>query len=286
MLKINSNCRLTRFPYWLRQTVRSDPGIDVVRKLISELRLNTVCQDSHCPNIYSCFSKKKCTFLILGRYCARSCRFCSIESNKEISGAPDKGELLRIRDAVKRLGVTKATITSVARDDLRDGGAGHFADCINVLKRHDPELSIEVLVPDFQGRIESVETVIAAKPDIFSHNVETVPRLYGHVRPEADYNRSLSVMRYAKENAPGIDVKSGLMVGLGETETEVYNVMGDLKQAGCDIITIGQYLRPDPNCLEVKEFVPPERFERFSEQARSLGFKQYSCSPFTRSSFI
>ncbi|MBU1888260.1 MAG: lipoyl synthase [Candidatus Omnitrophica bacterium] len=286
MLKANSNYRSTRFPSWLRQAVRSDPEIEATKKLISELRLNTVCQGSRCPNIYSCFSKKKCTFLILGRYCARNCRFCCIENNKKTFQPPDRDELLRIKEAVKRLGARKIVITSVTRDDLEDGGAGHFADCINILRETNHELKIEVLVPDFQGRAESVETVIAARPDIFSHNVETVPRLYTDVRPMSDYKRSLSVIHNAKKKARGADIKSGFMVGLGETEAEVYSVMEDLRRSGCDIVTIGQYLRPDSKCLEVKEFVTPEKFERFSEQARKLGFKEYSSSPFTRSSYI
>lgn len=268
----------------MRQTVRSDPEIEETRRLVAGLRLNTVCQDSRCPNIYTCFSKKRCTFLILGRYCTRRCRFCSIEGNKNTFEPPDRDEPLRICEAVKRLGVARAVITSVTRDDLEDGGAGHFADCVSILRQDSQRLDIEVLVPDFLGRRESIETVIAARPSVFSHNIETVPRLYADVRPGADYKRSLSVLRHAKEIAPAIDIKSGLMVGLGEIEAEVYDVMQDLKDAGCDIVTIGQYLRPDPNCLRVRKFVLPETFEKFSKWAKNLRFKACSSSPFTRSS--
>lgn len=250
------------------------------------MHINTVCKDSRCPNIYNCFSKKKCTFLILGRHCTRHCTFCSVGSNKERFEFPDRDEFLRIKEAIKRLGTRRVIITSVTRDDLEDGGAAYFADCVNILRQHDTGLHIEVLVPDFQGDKQSVQTVISAQPAVFSHNVETVPRLYPVVRPEADYKRSLSVLQYAKEKAHYIDVKSGIMVGLGETEDEIYSVMKDLKLSGCDIVTIGQYLRPDSRCLEVKEFLEPVRFEKFSEWARDLGFKGYSCSPFTRSSSL
>ncbi len=177
-------------------------------------------------------------------------------------------------------------ITSVTRDDLGDAGAGHFADCVRILRGLDNDLDIEVLVPDFCGKRDLVEIVVSAGPDIFSHNIETVPRLYGTVRPGADYERSLDVIRYAKGLRAGMFTKSGMMVGFGETKDEVYSVMHDLRSAGCDIITIGQYLRPDHGCLEVQEFLHPSAFEQFSRWAQEAGFKKYSCSPFTRSSFI
>ena len=198
---------------------------------------------------------------------------------------PDKRELFNIREAVKKLGLGNVIITSVTRDDLNDGGAQHFTDCIEILRGLDAALEIEVLVPDFLGRRSSIEKVVSARPDIFSHNVETVPRLYDKVRPQADYQRSLDLVRYAKELDPAILTKSGLMVGFGETKDEVYGVMRDLKDAGSDIITIGQYLRPDLHCLKVEEFLHPEEFERFSSWAGELGFKKFSCSPFTRSSY-
>lgn len=245
-----------------------------------------MCQSARCPNIYDCFSKKKCTFLILGNYCTRSCGFCAIETKSELL-LPDKKEPFNIKEAVERLGVRSIVITSVTRDDLDDGGAGHFADCIAILRDIREDLKIEVLVPDFLGKSDAVERVVRAGPDVFSHNIETVPRLYKRVRPEADYKRSLDVIRYAKElGGPDFITKSGLMAGLGEAQDEIYKTMQDLKGAGCDIVTIGQYLRPDSECLEVEEFLAPEKFIRFSKWAEDLGFKRFSCSPFTRSSYL
>ena len=244
--------------------------------------INTVCQSAQCPNIYDCFSRRKCTFLILGNRCTRSCRFCAIETAQKLS-LPDKKELFDIRDAVKRLGLLSVIVTSVTRDDLGDGGASHFADCIKILRESNSDLRIEVLVPDFLGKRYAIDKVILAKPDIFSHNIETVPRLYNRVRPQADYKRSLDLIRYASNQ---VTTKSGLMVGLGETRDEVRVSMEDLRKAGCEIITIGQYLRPDPSCLEVEEFLAPEEFTKFSRWAEELGFKKHSCSPFTRSSYM
>jgi len=198
---------------------------------------------------------------------------------------PERDELFNIKKAVERLGLRNVIVTSVTRDDLADRGAGHFADCIEILRGLDARLEIEVLVPDFFGRRDSIETVVSSGPGVFSHNIETVPRLYNTVRPQADYQRSLEVIRYAKESGSGILTKSGLMVGLGETRDEIYSTMKDLRSAGTDIVTIGQYLKPDSSCLDVEEFLHPEEFERFSGWAEELGFKEFSCSPFTRSSY-
>lgn len=199
---------------------------------------------------------------------------------------PDKKELFDIKEAVKTLDIRNVVITSVTRDDLEDGGAGHFADCIGILRGLNAGLKIEVLVPDFFGKPGSIEKVISAGPDVFAHNIETVPRLYDKVRPEASYERSLNVIRRAKESDPSLVAKSSLMTGLGETRDEVYDIMKDLKEAGCDIVTVGQYLKPDARCLDVEEFLHPEDFEVFSKWAEALGFNKYSCSPFTRSSYI
>jgi len=220
--------------------------------------------------------------LILGDYCTRSCRFCAIKTGRVLP-LPDKQELFDIREAVKRLGLCNVVITSVTRDDLEDGGASHFADCIKILRESSSDLRIEVLVPDFLGRRYAIDKVILAKPDIFSHNIETIPRLYNRVRPQADYKRSLDLIRYASAQ---VTTKSSLMVGLGETRDEIRVSMKDLRKAGCEIITIGQYLRPDSSCLEVEEFLAPEEFTKFSRWAKELGFKKHSCSPFTRSSYL
>jgi lipoic acid synthetase len=199
---------------------------------------------------------------------------------------PDKTELLKIREAVKRLNTCNIVITSVTRDDLDDGGAGHFADCIRILRDFKPGLKIEVLVPDFLGKSDSIEDVIYAGPDVFSHNLETVPWLYSKVRPQADYGRSLDVLRLTKQLRPGIITKSGIMVGLGETRAEIYAVMKDLIEARCDVLTIGQYLKPASWCIDVVEFLEPNEFMRFSKWAEELGFKRFRCSPFTRSSYF
>jgi lipoic acid synthetase len=277
---------LKRFPYWLRQSVKENQNFNETRELVSKLGLNTVCQSAKCPNIHDCFSVKRCTFLILGKICTRSCGFCAVGKNRSELKAPDKKELLKIKEAVEVLDIKNIVITSVTRDDLHDGGADHFADCVNILKSAGKALKIEVLVPDFLGDKRSIEKVVSAGPDIFSHNLETVPRLYDKVRPEADYNRSLEVLRYAKALDNSIAIKSGIMAGLGEFREEILDVMKDLRKTDCDIITIGQYLKPSTECLEVEEFLEPTEFSKFSELAKEEGFKKYYCGPLVRSSYI
>ena len=284
--KIGSNLRSERFPYWLRKSIRYDGAIAEIKAVLHELEVDTVCISARCPNIYECFSKKKCTFLIMGNLCTRACGFCGIENYRGPLKSPSIKELLYIREAVKKLGMHHVIMTSVTRDDLNDGGASHFALGVSMLRELDDCLYIELLVPDFRGRKESIEKIVFVKPDIFSHNIETVPRLYSKVRPHADYMRSLELLRYAKELDGNLITKSGLMVGLGEDRHEVYSVMADLKKSGCDMITIGQYLRPDSSCLEVKEFLHPEEFLVFSGWAKDLGFKKFSCNPFVRSSNV
>lgn len=276
---------LKRFPYWLRLSVRDNEALRETKKIIFESGLDTVCQRGRCPNIHDCFSNKRCTFLILGNSCTRNCRFCAIDNNETGLREPDKTELFRIREAVGKLSLHSVVITSVTRDDLDDGGAGHFADCINILREQAVDLKIEVLVPDFLGKRSSIEKVISAGPDTFSHNIETVPGLYAKVRPQADYTRSLEILKFAKELNSHIVTKSGIMAGLGEGREEIYEAMKDLRRAGCDIITIGQYLRPDTDCLDVEEFLEPAEFDKFSEWASQLGFKQYYCGPFVRTSY-
>ena len=277
---------MKKFPYWLRQSVRENENFRGTRELISGLGLNTVCQAARCPNVHDCFSAKRCTFLILGKICTRSCRFCAVEKNRLELKAPDKEESLKIKEAVEKLDIKNIVITSVTRDDLADGGASHFADCVNTLKNIGRGLKIEVLVPDFLGDKRSIEKVVSAKPDIFSHNLETVTRLYDRVRPEADYNRSLEVLRYAKALDSSIITKSGIMAGLGEFQEEILSAMKDLSKADCDIITIGQYLKPSAGCLEVEEFLEPAKFDKFSKWAKEAGFKKYYCGPFVRSSYM
>ncbi|MBU1006187.1 MAG: lipoyl synthase [Candidatus Omnitrophica bacterium] len=285
MLKTNSCGHLKRFPCWLRQRVRPDKEIEELKTLLDSLRINTVCRSARCPNIYDCFSRKKCTFLILGNSCTRNCGFCAIELCNDPQ-PPDKRELFDIKEAVSRLGARNIVITSVTRDDLSDGGAGHFADCVEILRDKAFALNIELLVPDFLGRKDSIEKVISSGPDVFAHNIETVPRLYDRVRPGADYKRSLGVLKLAKESAPHLLTKSGIMVGIGEERKEIYETMNALRDVDCDILTIGQYLKPDSGCLDVEEFLRPGEFDKFSKWAEEMGFKKFSCSPFTRSSSL
>ena len=247
-------------------------------------RLHTICQEACCPNQGECFSKGVATFLIMGKVCTRNCRFCAVDS-----GTPeplDAGEPLRLAEEVKRLGLRFVVITSVTRDDLADGGSGHFARVIEVMRRECPDVGIEVLIPDFLGSSPALKTVVDAAPEVLNHNVETVPRLYASVRPQADYRRSIAVLREAKAMNPSLATKSGIMVGLGETREEVLEVMVDLRSASCDVITIGQYLSPSAAHLPVVEYVKPEIFEKYRRDALRLGFRDAASGPFVRSSYM
>ncbi|MFZ3065718.1 MAG: lipoyl synthase [Nitrospirota bacterium] len=275
-----------RIPEWSTKRIKLGSSLHKTKGLLRDLRLNTVCESARCPNISECFSKPTATFMILGDVCSRQCNFCSVEKGAAIP--PDASEPKRIAEAVKRLGLRHVVITSVTRDDLTDGGAGHFADVIKELfKIQDSKfkIQIEVLTPDFNGSIDALKNVVSAGPHIFNHNLETVPRLYSTVRPQADYKRSLVVLKNVKDMAPAIYTKSGIMVGLGETEQEVIEVMKDLRDVGCDFITIGQYLQPRKENLPVYEYVKPEVFERYKVIAEGLGFLRVASGPFVRSSF-
>ncbi len=275
-----------RIPKWSTKRIKLNSSLHKTKGLLRDLRLNTVCESARCPNISDCFSKPTATFMILGNVCSRQCSFCSVK--KGVPMPPDRAEPKRIAEAVRRLNLRHVVITSVTRDDLPDGGAGHFAEVINELKEiqiTDYKLQIEVLTPDFNGSMDVLKKIVSAGPHIFNHNLETVPRLYTLVRPQADYKRSLSVLKVAKEIATSIYTKSGMMLGFGETEEEVIDVMKDLREAGCDFITIGQYLRPSKNNLPVYEYIRPEVFERYRLIAEELGFLRVSSGTFVRSSF-
>lgn len=272
-----------RLPPWLTRRVPKAEVLEEMKDMLEGLGLHTVCESAHCPNIGECFAKKTATFMILGDRCTRNCRFCAVTSEKPLP--VDKDEPIRVARAVENLRLKHVVITSVTRDDLEDGGAFIFASTISEIKKINPPPTIEVLIPDFQGSIQALEKVIDAHPEIIAHNVETVPRLYPQVRPQADYRRSLNIIKMVKDKQPDIYTKSGLMVGLGETKEEVLGLMDDLRGSGCDIITIGQYLRPSSKHLEVKEFIKPEVFEYYKNEALKKGFKHAASSPFVRSSY-
>uniref|UniRef100_A0A7V4TJG7 Lipoyl synthase n=1 Tax=Candidatus Caldatribacterium saccharofermentans TaxID=1454753 RepID=A0A7V4TJG7_9BACT len=270
-------------PPWIRRRFPPQEEWERVERLLRSLSLHTVCESARCPNLGECFRRGTATFLILGDTCTRSCRFCAVK--KGIPLPPDPEEPRRVAEAARTLSLHHVVVTSVTRDDLPDGGAEHFAKTIQAIRECLPQATVEVLVPDFQGSAEALEVVLAARPDVLNHNVETVPRLYPLVRPQADYARSLELLRRTRARYPGILVKSGLMVGLGETQKEVEAVLWDLKEVGCDVVTIGQYLRPTAWHLPVAAYVPPEVFAYYREYALRLGFRGVASGPFVRSSY-
>ncbi len=273
-----------RKPEWLKIKINSNPeNITEVKKMLSRLSLHTVCEEANCPNLMECFGKRTATFMIMGRTCSRNCRFCNVESN--IPAPLDKDEPGHIADAVKELGLKHVVITSVTRDDLADGGASHFADTIRAVKKYNRKVIVEVLIPDFKGDSKALSEVIDAGPEIINHNVETVPRLYRDVRPQADYAQSLEVIRRIREADRGIFSKSGIMVGLGETGDEVLSLFQDLRKAECDILTIGQYLAPSEKHYPVKEYIHPDIFRFYEEKAMEMGFRSVASGPFVRSSY-
>lgn len=270
-------------PPWLRVRLPSGRTAARVRALKQGKRLHTVCEEAACPNIGDCWGHGTATFLILGARCTRDCRFCNISPGP---GQPvDWGEPERVAQAVEAMGLGHAVVTSVTRDDLPDGGAGVFAETIRQIRLRRTGCTIEVLVPDFRGDPEALSRVTAARPEVFNHNVETVPRLYPHIRPQAVYTRSLELLKQAKTLAPEILTKSGFMVGLGEVQEEILQVLLDLRQAGCDMVTIGQYLRPSPDHAPVVRYYSPEEFDALKQEARRLGFLRVESGPLVRSSY-
>ncbi|MDP2913444.1 MAG: lipoyl synthase [Candidatus Omnitrophota bacterium] len=271
-------------PHWLKKPVNNNRRICDMKSLFSRYKVNTVCEGALCPNLNECFSKGFATFLILGDACTRSCGFCSVKKADPVSVDPAETE--RIAEVVRRLGLRHVVITSVTRDDLADGGAGQFVRVISVLKASSRKPAVEALVPDFNGEHACVKKIVGAGPDIFGHNIETVPRLYPIARSGSIYERSLDVLGLARRVSSRMVTKSGIMVGLGETEEELVLTMKDLRQAGCDVLTIGQYLRPGPENLPVERFVRPEEFEKYKSIGIELGFKYVSSGPFVRSSYL
>lgn len=269
------------WPEWLTVRVPAEGPAPEVDGVLRDLGLRTVCEEARCPNIWDCYHRRTATFLVLGDRCTRNCRFCAVGPGPP--APPDPSEPVRVAEAARRLGLDHVIITSVTRDDLPDGGAGHFVSSIGAVREALPRVTIEVLTPDFGGDGAAVRAVAGAAPDAFGHNVETVPRLYDTVRPQADYERSLGVLRAAAGS--GLVTKSGLMLGLGETEEEVGEVLADLREAGCALVTLGQYLRPSDRQLPVERFVSPGEFERLRETALSMGFRGVAAGPLVRSSY-
>ena len=268
-----------RKPSWINKKV-DFREMHATEELLSGLSLHTVCHQAKCPNISECFGKKTATFMILGDTCTRSCAFCSVKKGRPVK--PDTGEPENVTEAVKRMGLKYVIITSVTRDDLQDKGASFFAACVRNIKKFDGSIKVEVLTPDFKGDLTAVDTVINESPDVFAHNVETVPSLY-KIRKGADYTTSLRVIGHAKKT--GVKVKSGIMLGLGEKEYEVLAAMRDLRMTGCDFLSIGQYLQPKKDNIKVKEYIRPEKFDYYRELALSMGFLHVESGPYVRSSY-
>lgn len=275
---------ISKLPSWFRQEIPEEVALSRMR-LLSQFNVNTVCSEAKCPNQSLCFKNSRLTFMILGNRCSRNCRFCAVNKAESRSLALDWEEPYRIAEIVKELGLNYVVITSVTRDDLEDGGAGIFAKTVELIHAVNKEIKIEVLIPDFGGNITSLQAVINSAPSVIAHNIETVRRLYEELRPDSNYELCLEVLRKIKQIKPFLITKSSLMLGLGETEAEVVNTMDDLRFLGCDILTLGQYLAPSVGHYPVKEFIDAERFQKYRQLGRALGFKAVLSGPLVRSSY-
>jgi len=271
-----------RLPPWLRAKAGHWERVHDMKVLLTGSRLHTVCEEAHCPNQGECWTRGTATFMLLGETCTRSCGFCAVATGRP--APPDPEEPRHVGEASRRLGLTFVVVTSVARDDLPDGGAGHFAATVRAIRDASPGTKVEVLVPDFKGDRDSIRTVVESRPTVFNHNLETVERLTKRVRIQARYQRSLAVLRTAKEVGQPV-TKTGVMLGLGETEQEVLTLLRDARAAACDILTIGQYLAPSPRHAPVVQFIEPARFDAWAAEARALGFASVAAGPFVRSSY-
>lgn len=270
-------------PSWIRVRAPQGAVYQDTREIVHKFKLNTVCEEAGCPNIGECWQKKHATFLIMGEVCTRACSFCNIATGKPKE--LDKMEPLRVGVAVEKMALKHVVVTSVDRDDLEDGGADHYVKTIGAIRYKSPGTTIEILTGDFRGDSAAIDAVTRAKPDVFNHNMETVPRLYREVRPGASYEGSLKLLRDFGQRFPGVPTKTGLMLGLGETEAEVIEVMRDLRAHGCDLLTLGQYLRPSPAHLPVIEYITPERFAALRDIALGMGFSEVAAGPLVRSSY-
>jgi lipoic acid synthetase len=270
-------------PPWLKKRLPPIQDLMKVKSILEETALHTVCEEARCPNLGDCFSNGTATILIMGEICTRNCGFCAVQHGLPV--ALDETEPERVAQAVKRMGLQYVVITSVTRDDLDDGGASHFAKTIQAIRSLDQKIKVEILVPDFKGESSSLAIVLDEDPDVLNHNIETIPRLYPRVRPQADYKRSLDLLKRSKKEYPHILTKSGFMLGLGEEKEEVLELMEDLKRVGCSLLTIGQYLQPRQDRLPVVRYIPPEEFEEYQKIGIEKGFKSVASGPFVRSSF-
>ena len=270
-------------PEWLRRRFSSKSSVTEVNDLLLGLNLHTVCQEAHCPNQSECFGNHTATFMLLGDHCSRKCTFCAVTHG--VMEPPDPEEPKRVAEAVSRLDLKYVVLTSVTRDDLADGGASHFAATIKTIRSVASDILVEVLVPDFQGSDQSLATVLAAQPAVLNHNLETVPRLYPAVRPQADYQRSLRLLKEVKRLHPEATTKSGFMVGLGEKGEEVSSLLRDLRKVNCDLVTIGQYLRPSQDHHPVVDYIHPEIFKAYQQEAEDVGFSGVASGPYVRSSY-
>ncbi|MDR1158997.1 MAG: lipoyl synthase [Oscillospiraceae bacterium] len=269
-------------PDWIRSVYRPQATAEI-RALMAQQGLHTVCDEANCPNLGACYGRRTATFMLLGNLCTRDCRFCNVVHG--VPAPPDPEEPRRLAETARALQLRHVVVTSVTRDDLTDGGASQFAATVRALRAADPDITVELLVPDFGGQIRDLDTVLAARPDVLNHNLETVRALYSAVRPGADYARSLALLTHAKRHCPGVRTKSGLMVGLGETEQQMAEAMDDLRAAGCDILTVGQYLRPSERHLAVQAYVSPAQFEDYRRMAEDKGFAYVVSGPLVRSSY-
>jgi len=273
-----------RKPEWIRMKVPDSVRFQEIKQILRENNLHTVCEEASCPNIGECFSGGTATFMILGDICTRRCPFCDVAHGKPLT--PDTQEPENLGRTIAKMQLKYVVITSVDRDDLRDGGAQHFVDCIQSVRAHSPQIKVEILVPDFRGRLDqALDILTLAPPDVMNHNLETVPRLYKQARPGADYSNSLMLLKAFRELHPDVPTKSGLMLGLGETDDEILQVMQDLRDHHVTMLTLGQYLQPSIHHLPVQRFVTPERFKTFEQEALAMGFTHAACGPMVRSSY-
>lgn len=283
-VKVIATDEMLRKPDWIRVRLPASPDVERIKKILRKNGLSSVCEEASCPNLGECFSGGTATFMVMGDICTRRCPFCDVGHGKP--NALDPNEPEHLAQAIAEMRLQYVVITSVDRDDLRDGGAQHFADCIREARKHSPNLEVEILTPDFRGRMDiALDILDKEAPDVFNHNLETVPRLYREARPGANYEWSLKLLKEYKQRRPDVLTKSGLMVGLGETKDEIFEVMGDMRQHNIDMLTIGQYLQPSKDHLAVQRYVTPEEFDEYKALADEMGFQRAACGPLVRSSY-